>query len=151
MPNKPDKLGIKFWLACDVNSKYIITGFPYLGKDEKRENSIPLGEFVVLKLMEPFIECGRNVTPDNFFTSVSLATKLLAKRTTIVGTIRENKWELPKIAKNRKDKMTLFSSKLFISNQISFTVYKCKPTKNVFVLSSMHKAIEIETSNKRIP
>lgn len=31
MPNKPDKFGIKFWLASDVNSKYIINGFPYLG------------------------------------------------------------------------------------------------------------------------
>ncbi|XP_033178873.1 piggyBac transposable element-derived protein 4-like [Bombus impatiens] len=69
MPNKPDKFGIKFWLACDVNSKCIINGFPYLGKDEKRENSIPLGKFVVLKLMEPFTGCGRNVTTDNFFTS----------------------------------------------------------------------------------
>lgn len=36
MPNKPDKFEIKFWLACDVNSKYIINGFPYLGKDARR-------------------------------------------------------------------------------------------------------------------
>jgi len=38
--------------------------------------------------------CGRTVTADNFFTSISLATKLLAKRTTLVGTIRSNKREL---------------------------------------------------------
>ncbi|XP_033178751.1 piggyBac transposable element-derived protein 4-like [Bombus impatiens] len=80
MPNKPDKFGIKFWLACDVNSKYTINGFPYLGKDKKRENSISLGEFVALKLMELFTGCGRNLTTDNFFTSASLTTKLLAKK-----------------------------------------------------------------------
>ena len=29
--SKPDKFGIKFWLAADT-SKYLINGFPYLGK-----------------------------------------------------------------------------------------------------------------------
>ena len=54
MLNKPDKFGIKFWLATNVISKYIINGFLYLRKDKKRKSSIPLGEFVVLKLIEPF-------------------------------------------------------------------------------------------------
>lgn len=98
-----------------------------MGKDERRECSIPLGVFVVLKLMEPFTGCGRNVTTDNFFTSVSLAKKLLAKKTTIVGTIRGNKRELPKLAKESKDEIARFSSKLYKSNRITLTVYKSKP------------------------
>ncbi|XP_017767290.1 PREDICTED: piggyBac transposable element-derived protein 4-like [Eufriesea mexicana] len=91
MPNKPDKFGIKFWLASDVRSKYIINSFRYLGKDESREPSVPLGEFVTMKLAEPYVGCGRNITTDNFFISLPLATKLLAKKTTIVGTIRANR------------------------------------------------------------
>jgi len=35
MPNKLDKFGIEFWLASDISTKYVINGFPYLGKDEK--------------------------------------------------------------------------------------------------------------------
>lgn len=80
MPNKPDKFGIKFWLASDVDSKYVINALPYLGKDEYRPSSVPLSEYVVLKLIEPFTGCGRTVTTDNFFTSKSLATQLLAKK-----------------------------------------------------------------------
>ena len=34
--NKPHKFGIKFWLAVDVQTKYILNGFPYMGKDETR-------------------------------------------------------------------------------------------------------------------
>lgn len=90
MSNKPDKFGIKFWLASDVRSKYLINGFPYLGKDETRESNIPLSEFVVTKLAEPYLGCGRNITTDNFFTSISLAKKLHAKKITLVGTIRAN-------------------------------------------------------------
>ncbi|GFR26696.1 DDE_Tnp_1_7 domain-containing protein [Trichonephila clavata] len=39
-PSKPDKLDIKFWLVTDVDSKYVLNGFPYLGKDKERLNSI---------------------------------------------------------------------------------------------------------------
>lgn len=29
--SKPDKVGIKFWVACDLKSKYICNVLPYLG------------------------------------------------------------------------------------------------------------------------
>lgn len=85
--SKPDKFGIKFWLAADVKSKYLLNGFPYLGKDVDRPTSQPLSEYVVLRLVEPYMGKGRNVTTDNFFTSVKLAEKLKAKNTSLVGTV----------------------------------------------------------------
>ena len=36
MANKPNKLGIKFWLAVDGKSKYILNFILFLGKDETR-------------------------------------------------------------------------------------------------------------------
>ncbi|KAM3864755.1 activating transcription factor 7-interacting protein 1-like [Diretmus argenteus] len=44
MANEPDKFSITFWLAADVNSKYVVNGFPYLGKDENRPAHQHLGE-----------------------------------------------------------------------------------------------------------
>ncbi|GFW32921.1 hypothetical protein TNCV_1774861 [Trichonephila clavipes] len=35
MSSKPDKFGIKFWLAADVDSKHVLNGLPNLGKDEE--------------------------------------------------------------------------------------------------------------------
>ena len=32
MASKPDKFGIKFWVAADLETKYFLNGFPYLGK-----------------------------------------------------------------------------------------------------------------------
>ncbi|KAL2714357.1 piggyBac transposable element-derived protein 4-like [Vespula squamosa] len=49
----------------------------YIPKEETRLSSIPLGKFVVLKLIKPFTLCWRHVTMDNFLTSTLLATKLL--------------------------------------------------------------------------
>ncbi len=86
--NKPDKFGIKFWLLADVHSKYLMNRFPYFGKDEHRPNSQPLSEYVVLRLMAHYLDKGRSVTTDNFFTSCKLAEKLKVRKTTIVGTLR---------------------------------------------------------------
>ena len=36
MPNKSDQFGMKFWLAVDVEFKYILNAIPYLGKDKSR-------------------------------------------------------------------------------------------------------------------
>ncbi|KOX69489.1 hypothetical protein WN51_06573, partial [Melipona quadrifasciata] len=55
MPNKPHKFGIKFWLAVDVESKYIVNGF--LGESEpESETTQSLDEFVTLTLAEPYSE-----------------------------------------------------------------------------------------------
>ncbi|KAL2729204.1 hypothetical protein V1478_005993 [Vespula squamosa] len=136
VPSKPDKFGIKFWLASDTDNKYIINGFPYLGKEETRPSSIPLGAFVVLIPVEPFTRCWRHVTTDNFFTSASLVTKLLAKRITLFGTIRNNRRELPELAKSAKDELERFSTILHKSSNCILTIYKSKPTEKVTILSS---------------
>jgi hypothetical protein len=151
MPNKPFKFGIKFWLASDVRSKYVLNGFPYLGKDENRNKDINLGEYVVMKLAEPFTMKGRSITTDNFFTSISLAKKLSEKNTFLVGTIRANKRELPKSVKSKKDNMLRFSSLFYRSSGCSLTVYKSKPNKKVLVLSSKHQTCKVDKTYKKLP
>ncbi|XP_035741492.1 piggyBac transposable element-derived protein 1-like [Vespa mandarinia] len=151
MPNKPDKFGIKFWLASDVRNKNIINGFPYLGKDESRKPSVPLGKFITMKLAEPYVGCGKNINTDNFFTSLPLAIKLLAKKTTIIGTIRANRKELLRLAKLKNDDMALFSTKLYRSINYMLTIYKAKPRKKVLILSSMHNPIQVEENDTRTP
>ena len=73
LAKKPDKFGIKFWLAVDVKSKYILNAIPYLGKDEARP------------LVEPYLGKERNVTTDIFFTLIHLATELWKKRRHLSG------------------------------------------------------------------
>ena len=80
MTNKPDKFGIKFWLAVDVESKYILNAILYLGKNEARPATERLSESVVIMIVEPYLGKGRTVTTDTFFTSTHLATHLRKKR-----------------------------------------------------------------------
>ena len=58
MANKPDKFGLKFWMAVDVESKYFYNGFPFLGKNEAGSNDVSIPTDVVLKLMDPLCKKG---------------------------------------------------------------------------------------------
>lgn len=46
---------------------------------------------VVMRLMNPILGSGRNLTTDNWYTSVPLAEHLLKNKITLVGTMRKNK------------------------------------------------------------
>lgn len=141
MANKPDKFGIKFWLAVDVDSKYLCNGFPYLGKDETRSPNDSVPTDVVLKLMSPFANRGYNLICDNYFTSMNLSQKLLQKKISIVGTIRLNRRELPEIIKEKKPLHDTLILKT--SNNTTLTSYQCKKTKSVAILSTLHPDVII--------
>lgn len=151
MKSKPDKFGIKFWLAADVKTKYLVNAFPYLGKDDDRPQDKSLGEYVVMKLADPYLNAGRCFTTDNFFTSLKLANSLFEKKSTLVGTMKVFKREVPKRERNKKDKMTKFSTSLYKSGNCTLTVYKSKKNKKVLILSSKHKNVKINANEKKVP
>ena len=76
MTKKPDKLGIKFWMAIGVKIKYLFNGFPYVEKDESRSVDVSVPNDVVIKLMMPLFKKGHNVTNENHFTSLDLCLRL---------------------------------------------------------------------------
>ena len=53
--------------------------------------------------------------------------------------------------KGKKDKMTLFSSKLYKSGNCTLTVYKSKPNVKVLLPSIKHTSIQVEDNYKRVP
>ena len=53
--------------------------------------------------------------------------------------------------KGKKDKMTLFSSNLYKSENCTLTVYKSKPNVKVLLPSIKHTSIQVEDNYKRVP
>ena len=145
MANKPDKFGIKFWLLCDVKSKYICNGYPYLGADNNKNPNDLVGESVVKKLMEPFYNKGYFVTTDNFFTTYKLGCDLLKQKTTFLGTIRRDKKDLPNVVKiKQKIHETIFCDD---EKGSLLTIYQGKKEKNVVLLSTHNDQALIVTEN----
>lgn len=60
---------------------------------------------VVQRLIKPIDKSGRNITIDNFFTSIPLANDLFVNhRLTAVGTVRKNKPQILQIISVVKDR-----------------------------------------------
>ena len=68
MANKPDKFALNFWMAVNIETKYLFKEFPYLRKDESRLDNVSVPTSVVIKLMSLLFETGYNVNCDNYFT-----------------------------------------------------------------------------------
>lgn len=154
MPMKPTKFGIKFWIAADSLSRYVLTIDPYLGKnnDDPLQEG-PLGEKVVLRLTRSYNNSGCNIVTDNFFTSISLARKLYQNQMTILGTIRKNRREIPRELLDIGDRARYSSKFAFHNNNEAVVVsYLPKRNKNVLLLSSKNfRAAVDETSDKKKP
>lgn len=102
-------------------------------------------------IISPSHTVGRNITMDNFFTSVPLAVKLLKNNLTIVGTLRQNKPDIPPIMKPYKLR-ELPSSEFGFHGNMTMVSYVQKKGKAVVLLSTMHddKAVD-DSSQKKKP
>ena len=102
MASKPDKHGQKYWLAVYKDSKYVVNRFPYVGRDETRSRDERVSNQVVMRLLKPHLNKGRNVTTDNYFTSVKLATELQKYKTSLLGTVKRIRKKVLAVGKHRK-------------------------------------------------
>ena len=95
IPSKPAKYGIKIWWCCDSQTCYPLKGDVYLGRQPGKQREVGQGARVVKQLVEPWRRSLRNVTADNFFSSIPLAEDRLKDGFIFVGTIRSNKPHIP--------------------------------------------------------
>lgn len=94
---------------------------------------------------------GRNITMDNFFTSIPLAEKLLEKNLTLVGTLRQNKPDIPPVMKPNKLREK-YSSKFGFCGNMTMVSYVPKKGKAVVLLSTMHDDTAVDDQSvKRKP
>lgn len=154
MPSKPNKYGIKIFALVDAKNFYNLKMEVYLGTQ-------PEGPFkvsnspgdVVIRLISPISKSGRNITVDNWFTSIPLADNLLKNhKVTLVGTVRKNKREIPvefQPNRTRAVKSTLFG----FTTTTTMMSYVPKKRKSVILLSTLHKdaAIDKESENAHKP
>lgn len=152
--SKPARYGIKVFAVVDSESWYTFNLEPYLGTQ-------PSGAFqvdnstkeVVMRLTKPIQGAGRNVTGDNWFTSVETIVELSKAKTSYVGTVRANKRQLPKeflpkVRPAREVGSSLFGHTEVERCKITLVSYVPKPHRCVILASSLHNDNELAPSGK---
>ena len=151
IPSKPGKYGIKIFWICDALNSYPLKAEIYVGKQPNEPRSVDYALNLVHRLSAPYINKGRTITMDNFFTSCKLAEQMLQKKTTIIGTIRSNKPDLPKQFTNKTEikKRDANSSKFCFDNHLTLISYVPKRNKNVLLLSTVHNDDTVDLASNK--
>lgn len=142
MPKKPGRYGIKVWLLNDSKNAYTYNIQIYLGK-QGHLPEVGLAKRVVLDLCRPLFGSGRNVTVDNYFSSVPLAKELLLHRMSILGTMRINKPEIPDTMRSSRGRH-IHSSTFGFDGLLTICSYMNKRKKLVTMLSTMHHEVAVD-------
>ena len=147
IPSKPNKYGLKILAVSDAKMFYTSNLEVYVGSQPNgpfQKSNSPTD--VVLRLCDHISGTCRNITMDNWFTSIPLVQILLREhKLTVIGTLRKNKRELPlEFSKpiNRK----IHSSMFGFTSDLTLVSYIPRRGKNVLLVSSLHHHDEIDPS-----
>lgn len=105
---------------------------------------------VFQRLIEPIKGSERNLTTDNWYTSIPLAKWLLENKITLTGTLRKNKREIPpEYLPNRKRE--IYSSIFGFAKDIFMVSYVSAKSRSVVVISTLHNddLIDDDTGAKK--
>ncbi|XP_018310782.1 uncharacterized protein [Mycetomoellerius zeteki] len=137
--SKPEKYGIKIFVLVDTQTLYTTNLEIYSETQPDGPYKVSNDAFdVVKRLVQPISGTRRNITMDDWFSSVSLAKALLKDNNlTIVATIQKNEKEIPSsfVTSERRE---LYSSKFRFSKNMTLVSYVPKKKKTALLLSTMH-------------
>lgn len=146
IPSKPAKYGIKIFALVDVHYPYTLNLEMYAGQQ-------PDGPFrmsnerhdVVIRMAQPVLGKNINITMDNWFSSLRVAKQLFENGTTMVGTVRKDKREVPREFRLARGHPPC-SSKFGFHPPCTMVSYVPKPNKVVILMSTMHNDATIDTT-----
>ncbi|GBO16763.1 hypothetical protein AVEN_35239-1 [Araneus ventricosus] len=149
IPNKPAKYAIKVVMMCDVGTNYMINTILYLDSNTQTK-CIPLASYFVEELTRNIQGTNRNITMENWFTSIPLAEKLLTSpmNFTILGTVRKNKRAIPPELLQFRSRRIGTAMYCFDKAETLLS-YKTKPNKFVILLSTFHKKPNVNQESRK--
>ena len=110
IPSKPATYGIRVFCACDSSNAYPLQGQIYTRKPIDGPRQVNVGKRTGLNLVSLYKSSGRNVTTDNFFTTMELAKVLNSWNMTLVSTVKKKQTkDFCQSTRSLQGKVCLFS------------------------------------------
>ncbi|CAH1998284.1 unnamed protein product [Acanthoscelides obtectus] len=144
MKGKRHKFGIKIFKLCG-DGGYTYNMKIYCGKESKRDG-VSVADKVVFELKNNLLDSGRILVTDNWYTSVGLVRRLLARSTHLVGTLRSNRKCNPKNVITTSLKRGQI---LGMESDDGITVFKWKDKRDVLMLTTKHSTEKSDQERQR--
>lgn len=138
LKNKKHRYGTKMFKLC-AKDFYTLQYNIYAGKEAVRETNV--SHKIVLKLLKPYLNFGRCLFIDNWYSSVELVEKFNCENTHMVGTLRANRRGNPRDVISKKFK----KGELFAQQSISnIVVMKWRDKRDIYLITTKHTDETIE-------
>ena len=142
IPGKSSKYGIKLFKICDPDG-YTYKVMVYTRKEKgASENDVRASDKAVLSLVDE----GKTWVVDNYYTNAAIATKLLHKKTHLIGTLRKNLKGIPK--RVVKPTPPLKTGDVICQERDGIVAGCWKDKREVRFLTTKHKGEIISTGKK---
>lgn len=145
---KRARFGIKFYKLCESNSGYCLN-FKICTGDNKNSGTddVNKSETVVKELSKLIINKGYTLYLDNWYSSPNLFEYLLTNDTNAIGTVRNNRKNMPKELTDLK----LKKGETATRSSRGILALKWSDRKDVYLLSTKHVNEQMtDTGKKRI-
>ena len=139
-PDKPDKYGVKSYQLCDSSNGYCCMFEIYTGVNPDLPSAKGKTYDLVMRLMQPYLNVGRCLYVDNYYTSPTLFTDLYRLNTGACGTARYRRG-IPQEFKRAQVKR---KGDKFVMNNGTLLAVKFKDRRVFQMLSSVHSVSEVE-------
>ena len=134
--NKPSKYGIKVYVLADSKTFNLVYSKLYTGAGT-HVPGLPAPTQAVLDLVPSVSGTNRNITTDNYYTSIPLAMELKSRKLTLVGTMKKNKAFIPPSFLAKADEGTVQYA-FEHANNLTLLFVAPKKNKRIVFLSTMH-------------
>lgn len=143
IPSKRHRFGIKLFVLCDCKTGYVLDYMIYSGKGGEivTDPDVGFSGAVVKSLVEQYYGKNHILYTDNYYTSPHLAQFLHENDTQLVGTVRENRKDMPHFPKKTKKK------DLLIKQHGPILAIHWHDQRRVNMLTTIHKG-EVQDSGK---
>ncbi|KAL4112121.1 hypothetical protein QTP88_015969 [Uroleucon formosanum] len=142
MKRKRFELILRTFHCCNNNMCPPVGFKIYAGKEADKVQSVSTK--VVLEMAEDYLDMGRTMYTDNWYSSYRLAIELLNRKTHLVGIFRSNRKNNPKEVIQKKLKKGDYIAK---QCNKGVTVLKWRDKRDVLVISTKHKASMVSVTN----
>lgn len=154
MPKKPKKYGIKMMCLTDSKTSYLVNAYIYTGKNSdgmglsEKEKEMPVTVQCLTRLCKVIEGSKRNVTADNWFTTLDGVEQLGKMKLTYVGTIRKDKRAVPHEFQANKDR-PVDSTLYGFRGEMVLLSFVPKKNRSVCLISTFHDKIETNQEKKK--
>lgn len=132
--SKRHRYGVKVFKLC-VAPCYTLKIMIYSGKGFLVDKNYSVSSRVVMELVDDYLDFGRTLCVDNWYSSISLAHQLIERITHIVGTLRSNRKYNPDFVIKKKIKKGQVVAQKSSSKVM---VLKFKDKRDLYMLSTKH-------------